>query len=116
MNIKQLIIKWNISSIIFSFLSLFFLYKGYDKIANYQNSEYTFDKINVYVGGDAYNYIINANYATGFFVLALLCAVIALGIIVISEQKKVNLNLQVLNLTIKNSGSVKIDNERLNNE
>lgn len=48
------------------------LYKGYDKIANYYNSEYTTsNNVNSYVGGDAYNYIINGNYATGFFVLSM---------------------------------------------
>lgn len=47
-------------------------YKGYDKLVNYYNSEYTTAyNVNAYVGGDAYNYIINGNYATGFFVLAM---------------------------------------------
>ncbi len=45
-----------------------FLYKGYDKITNYKNSNYKQE--NAYVGGDAYNYIINANYASGYFILA----------------------------------------------
>jgi len=36
---------------------------------------------NVIVGGDAYNYIINANYATGFFVLALISTMSGLGFI-----------------------------------
>ncbi len=48
------------------------LYKGYDKMTNYYNSEYTTsNNVNSYVGGDAYNYIINGNYATGFFVLSM---------------------------------------------
>ncbi len=45
-----------------------FLYKGYDKITNYKNSDDETE--NAYVGGDAYNYIINANYASGYFILA----------------------------------------------
>lgn len=56
---------------VFYLLSGFMLYKGYDKITNYYNSEYsTSNNINAYVGGDAYNYIINGNYSTGFFVLS----------------------------------------------
>lgn len=44
-------------------------YKGYDKMANYDNSDYSYE--NAYVGGDAYNYIINGTHATAFFVLAI---------------------------------------------
>ena len=45
------------------------LYKGIDKMTNYYNSEYSSRLVNAYVGGDAYNYIINGTYATAFFVL-----------------------------------------------
>ena len=44
-------------------------YKGYDKMTNYDNSDYSYE--NAYVGGDAYNYIINGTHATAFFVLAI---------------------------------------------
>ena len=58
-------------------------YMGYDKLTNYYNSEnYPRLNKNAYVGGDAYNYIINGNYATGYFVLcagSLIAAVICLG-------------------------------------
>ena len=47
------------------------LYKGYDKMTNYYSSEYSYHTKNAYVGGDAYNYIINGNYATGFFTLSM---------------------------------------------
>lgn len=58
-------------SAVFYLISGVMLYKGYDKMTNYHNSEYSTSlNVNAYVGGDAYNYIINGNYATGFFVLA----------------------------------------------
>lgn len=58
-------------AMLFYLLSAVMLYKGYDKMTNYRNPEYSFQKShNAYVGGDAYNYIINGNYATGFFVLS----------------------------------------------
>lgn len=61
-----------IIAICFFIASGFMLYKGYDKITNYYMSE-SFSSLNenAYVGGDAYNYIINGNYATGFFVLSM---------------------------------------------
>ncbi len=45
--------------------------KGFDKKDNYENYESfpSFNK-NAYVGGDAYNYIINGTYFTGYCVLA----------------------------------------------
>lgn len=46
----------------------FLIYAGYDKMTNYRNSDYL--QINAYVGGDAYNYIINGTYSAGFFALA----------------------------------------------
>lgn len=57
---------------IFYIVSAVMLYKGYDKMTNYYNSEYsTSNNVNAYVGGDAYNYIINGNYASGFFILSM---------------------------------------------
>ncbi len=56
----------------FYIVSGIMLYKGYDKMVNYYNSEYSTSRnVNAYVGRDAYNYIINGNYATGFFVLSM---------------------------------------------
>lgn len=51
-------------------ISAVMLYKGYDKMTNYRNSDYSSINVNAYVGGDAYNYIINGTYATAFFVLS----------------------------------------------
>lgn len=57
---------------VFYIVSAVMLYKGYDKMTNYYNSEYsTSNNVNAYVGGDAYNYIINGNYASGFFILSM---------------------------------------------
>lgn len=43
---------------------------GFDKYSNYYNSEYSVSlNKNAYVGGDAYNYIINAGYFTAFVTL-----------------------------------------------
>ena len=51
-------------------LACFTLYKGYDKMHNYYNSENYYSlNHNAYVGGDAYNYIINGTYATAYYTL-----------------------------------------------
>lgn len=48
---------------------------GVNKIAVYAN-EYP-NYVNSYVGGDAYNYIINGTYSTSFFVIASALAIMA---------------------------------------
>lgn len=65
-------------AVILIVLSAFFTFSGFDKLMNYENpANNEFYKMfpygkssNAYVGGDAYNYIINAGQATGYFVLA----------------------------------------------
>lgn len=57
-------------SAVFLFLSIYCIYEGIDKKDNYYNSEYSSHTVNAYVGGDAYNYIINAGYFAGYFALA----------------------------------------------
>ena len=72
MKAKRLSGLFTVLAIILLIISLFMLYAGHDKMTNYRNSEYNTSKnVNAYVGGDAYNYIINGNYATGYFVLAM---------------------------------------------
>lgn len=58
-----------LAKISFGFSALF-LYLGFYKMWVYENSDsYYSSNVNAYVGGDAYNYIINGTYATAFFVL-----------------------------------------------
>ena len=75
---------WKIMSTLSFFVSAVMLYNGFYKMLIYDNGEgYGHDYINAYVGGDTYNYIINGNYATGFFVLATLFVILGIGIIII---------------------------------
>lgn len=59
---------------------------GFYKMFIYENSDY--DCINAYVGGDAYNYIINSNYATAYFVLATLFMILGIGMLIIYNIRK----------------------------
>lgn len=64
-------------SIISFILSVFFAYKGFNKMFVYNNPENSLlDHKNVYVGGDAYNYIINSNFSTSYFILALIFVIL----------------------------------------
>ena len=49
---------------------------GFYKHLVYENSSYR-DEVNVYVGGDAYNYIINGTYFTAYAVLGMGSFIIA---------------------------------------
>lgn len=60
------------------FLGVSSLAAGFDKIENYYNAEeYSFLNENAYVGGDAYNYIINGTYFTAYSVQGMGCLLIA---------------------------------------
>lgn len=70
-------------------VSAVFFGLGLDKMFNYDNGEYyPYEYHNAYVGGDAYNYIINGNYATGFFVLATMFALLGIGFIALYYMSK----------------------------
>ena len=78
-----------LSSIAF-IISAISLSLGLDKMFNYDSGEYyPYEYHSAYVGGDAYNYIINGNYATGFFVLATMFALMGMGFIVLYYLSKI---------------------------
>lgn len=67
---------------------------GLYKMFVYENPEsILLESKNVYVGGDAYNYIINANYSTSWFVLGGVCAIIGLTFVVAGYLDK-NITVQ----------------------
>jgi hypothetical protein len=83
--------SFKLISIIASIVSFWFFRMGWYKMTVYRNSESSFvDNKNAYVGGDAYNYIINGTYSTSYFVLAigslLLAAVCTLIYVHIDSQ------------------------------
>lgn len=59
---------WKEVSFMMFALSLGSLCMGFYKLFFYSNEDYD-ELVNVYVEGDAYNYIINGAYATAYFVL-----------------------------------------------
>ena len=80
---------WSILSTCSLGCSFFTLYKGIDKMSNYYYSEnYPSLNTNAYVGGDAYNYIINGTYATAFFVLTATFVLAAIGLMILHYVSK----------------------------
>ena len=73
-----------LGAIIFFILSAISLGIGLYKLWAYENN---YSQVNAYVGGDAYNYIINSNLATAYFTLAVLFTLIALGYLIIGAIK-----------------------------
>ena len=95
---KKIII---IISIIFIILGIVCTGIGFHKIINYRNSDtYPSRNVNAYVGGDAYNYIINAGYFAGYLSLGgslLIVSAILLSSVINNNQE----NLEKLIMKIE---------------
>lgn len=73
---RKIVIIMRVICIIFAIIGIVLIGIGFDKIKSYENpdSEYEYlydeeDYVNSYVGGDAYNYIINGTYFTAYAVM-----------------------------------------------
>jgi len=56
---------------------------------NYNSGEsYPYNSVNSYVGGDAYNFIINGTYATAFFILGLIFVTLGIGLLIIHFMRE----------------------------
>lgn len=60
-------------SVLLLIAGIAFTFLAFDKKDNYYNSDFRSLNKNSYVGGDAYNYIINGTYFTGYLVLSSAC-------------------------------------------
>ncbi|WP_251648697.1 hypothetical protein [Rummeliibacillus stabekisii] len=70
---------------------------GFYKLFAYENynsdDDYFSDSslnVNAYVGGDAYNYIINAGQTTAYFVLGLICMVFICTMMILRKMNRSN--------------------------
>ena len=94
-------------------LGSFCIFKGFDKKENYDNPEYSWqDSTNAYVGGDAYNYIINSNYFTGYNVLGIGSYIVTVLSLIGSEilKKLDDIEAQVIHTKSASSDSAKESN------
>lgn len=82
-----------LAALIFFIVSGVFFGKGFNVKNEYYNSE-DFSSLNknAYVGGDAYNYIINGTYFTGYSVIA--SASLLSGIILLSNSIKITIKIK----------------------
>ena len=71
---------------IFLIMAIIFYQQGFDKKDNYYYDEdYTLLNKNAYVGGDAYNFIINGTYFTGYLVIGSAMMISGMILLLISE-------------------------------
>lgn len=94
---------WSWSALLSLVCSIITLIVGIYKMYVYNNGDsYPYELKNAYVGGDAYNYIINGTYATAFFVLTAMFFIGAIGLVgvhylsVIKKNLKTKSNQKVL--------------------
>ena len=80
----------NLLTIPFFAIAIFTVYKGIYHLNVYYKSAAGYADLdkNVYVGGDAYNYIINTNYAADFFILTFICLFVCFALISIGYLDK----------------------------
>ena len=74
-------------------LGTLFLMEGFNVKNNYySSSDYPNLNVNAYVGGDAYNYIINGTYFSGYMSISgafyVVAAILFLSIIILSKYKE----------------------------
>lgn len=63
---------------VFIVIGIIFLCMGFYKLLVYENPDSSYlDSVNAYVGGDAYNYIINATYFATYSILGMGSLIIA---------------------------------------
>lgn len=77
---------------LFYAIATWFMGVGFYKIFFYTNFETPIlskQNVNAYVGGDAYNYIINASYSTSYFVLALLFTILGCTTLILNKNKAI---------------------------
>lgn len=79
-------------SIICFIISIYYFSQAYDVKNVYYNSEFSSVSKNAYVGGDAYNYITNGTYFTGYCVVG--SALLISGVIFISSSIYVTVKIK----------------------
>ena len=93
---KKVISRLGTICAIFAILGVILIGIGFYKITSYENpdSDYSFytEHVNSYVGGDAYNYIINGTYFTAYAVMGtcslIISTITGIAAAVLSTQNK----------------------------
>lgn len=110
---------------VFAITGSVFIGKGFDKKDNYSNPDnddynFSLDYVNSYVGGDAYNYIINGTYFTAYAVLGMgfliMSTISGVAYLVLAcKEKEENMCEKVLNATEENDSPLNnvVDEERI---
>lgn len=88
-NSNKPVSTWIWLAVVSFITSVFFGYKGWFHLTQYDSGDYyPYKMVNAYVGGDAYNYIINGTYATSYFVLCMLFVMLGIGLLILNYVSK----------------------------
>lgn len=79
--------KFKVFAILSFLVSAILMGIGFYKMYVYDNGEITDIYTNAYVGGDAYNFIINGTYAISYFVLTTAFALMGIGFLILNEMR-----------------------------
>lgn len=105
-DVKNNKFSFPVFSIVTYIISTVFIGLGFHKMFAYNNGEsYPYKLVNAYVGGDAYNYIINANLATAYFILALIFVLLGSTVAVVMAIKWSTAKSQLAEVLRQDSGS-----------
>lgn len=81
--------NWCWGSIASLMCGAFTFFMGLNKLLRYDSGDsYPYEPVNAYVGGDAYNYIINGTHATAYFVLTMMFVLAAIGLMMLHYMSK----------------------------
>ena len=108
--------NWKVISICMFTLAAVFLLLGADKKYIYNSPDGYSEPKNAYVGGDAYNYIINACYSTGYYVLSM--GFMLGGLISIQLGRQIDKTVSSIahNSIMKENDNKVVEKEQVNDE
>ena len=82
---RQSTIWMKVVAVLLIIVSIYCIYRGFNCKNEYSNSEYSNINVNAYVGGDAYNYIINGTYFAGYLALGRACGLASIMLLCTSS-------------------------------
>lgn len=105
-DVKNNRFSFPVFSIVSYIISTVYIGLGFHKMLAYNNGEsYPYKLVNAYVGGDAYNYIINSNLATAYFVLALIFVLLGSTVAVVMAIRWSTAKSQLIEVIRRDSGN-----------
>lgn len=98
-------------------IGIFFVCSGFYKIFWYKNDDvFREDNVNNYVGGDAYNYMINSQRATAYFVIAGVLIITATLILIYNKMDDVQATIENLDFEVEDDSKEEMQDDYVRNK